>query len=346
MKRLFSLFAVVLAVLAVPISANADGADTYTLPELYYKISFPSDWHVVTREHEQLPQVYVELGFDRDTLHQLFEERDQYLNALSADYTSEIDIRMFVVEDYEDFSSFNDWDDDFLTEMIPFFQESLEQATFDFGANFQVQGIYSTSDAKYIVFDFDYEDTYGQTYGCAYTTIMNRQAIAIYYYSCNGVPLTSAQKSNLRKIVDSSKFTEILENPNAHYPQKSIGSKAIAGIVVGGVMGLIAILIAISRHRSPVKKATNTVWNEPPQPPLYERMEAVRKTMQEEETAKKQQKEIKLVPVQNTDLSDSPNALTVSKLAADKIRHYKLLLDDGIITQEEFDAKRKSLLGL
>lgn len=32
--------------------------------------------------------------------------------------------------------------------------------------------------------------------------------------------------------------------------------------------------------------------------------------------------------------------------AADEIRKYKELLDDGIITQEEFDAKKKQLLGL
>lgn len=31
---------------------------------------------------------------------------------------------------------------------------------------------------------------------------------------------------------------------------------------------------------------------------------------------------------------------------ADEIRKYKALLDDGIITQEEFDAKKKQLLGL
>ena len=31
---------------------------------------------------------------------------------------------------------------------------------------------------------------------------------------------------------------------------------------------------------------------------------------------------------------------------ADEIKKYKELLDSGIITQEEFDAKKKQLLGL
>ena len=32
--------------------------------------------------------------------------------------------------------------------------------------------------------------------------------------------------------------------------------------------------------------------------------------------------------------------------AADEIRKFKALLDDGIITQEEFDVKKKQLLGI
>jgi len=31
---------------------------------------------------------------------------------------------------------------------------------------------------------------------------------------------------------------------------------------------------------------------------------------------------------------------------AAKLKQYKQLLDDGILTQEEFDAKKKQLLGL
>ena len=34
------------------------------------------------------------------------------------------------------------------------------------------------------------------------------------------------------------------------------------------------------------------------------------------------------------------------KVDADELRKYKKLLDDGVITQEEFDAKKKQLLGL
>lgn len=37
---------------------------------------------------------------------------------------------------------------------------------------------------------------------------------------------------------------------------------------------------------------------------------------------------------------------TVAVSAADELKKFKELLDSGVITQEEFDAKKKQLLGL
>lgn len=45
-------------------------------------------------------------------------------------------------------------------------------------------------------------------------------------------------------------------------------------------------------------------------------------------------------------IASSNHPTTASKNEVDEIRKYKELLDDGIITQEEFDAKKKELLGL
>ncbi len=43
----------------------------------------------------------------------------------------------------------------------------------------------------------------------------------------------------------------------------------------------------------------------------------------------------------------SPQAVSVQQVsAADELKKFKELLDMGIITQEEFDAKKKQLLGL
>lgn len=51
--------------------------------------------------------------------------------------------------------------------------------------------------------------------------------------------------------------------------------------------------------------------------------------------------------VQKEDKSEESSSTEVKETsAADEIRKYKGLLDDGIITQEEFDAKKKQLLGL
>lgn len=42
----------------------------------------------------------------------------------------------------------------------------------------------------------------------------------------------------------------------------------------------------------------------------------------------------------------APQVIEQKPSAADEIRKYKGLLDDGIISQEEFEAKKKQLLGL
>jgi len=42
----------------------------------------------------------------------------------------------------------------------------------------------------------------------------------------------------------------------------------------------------------------------------------------------------------------SPTVVATSNSVADEIKKFKALLDEGILTQEEFDAKKKQLLGL
>lgn len=54
----------------------------------------------------------------------------------------------------------------------------------------------------------------------------------------------------------------------------------------------------------------------------------------------------KLVDFINQKIKDAHSSNGVSTSSADEIAKFKKLLDDGTITQEEFDAKKKQLLGL
>jgi|GEM_PF-7030241 len=47
-----------------------------------------------------------------------------------------------------------------------------------------------------------------------------------------------------------------------------------------------------------------------------------------------------------SDLKNTSGETTVSSSNVDEIRKYKQLFDEGIITKEEFDSKKKQLLGL
>ena len=50
--------------------------------------------------------------------------------------------------------------------------------------------------------------------------------------------------------------------------------------------------------------------------------------------------------VVNNLLQERQNESNVSQSNADELKKYKELFDDGVITKEEFDAKKKQLLGL
>lgn len=53
---------------------------------------------------------------------------------------------------------------------------------------------------------------------------------------------------------------------------------------------------------------------------------------------------IEAEPVEAEPVKQANNDSSFSK--ADEIRKYKSLMDEGIITQEDFDKKKKQLLGL
>ena len=49
--------------------------------------------------------------------------------------------------------------------------------------------------------------------------------------------------------------------------------------------------------------------------------------------------------IQEKEKTTQPEKVSASTSVADELKNYKELLDSGIITQEEFDKKKKELLG-
>lgn len=55
---------------------------------------------------------------------------------------------------------------------------------------------------------------------------------------------------------------------------------------------------------------------------------------------------IKSFQIQKTDFSNKETTILQQTSNADELKKFKELLDNGVITQEEFDAKKKQLIGL
>lgn len=96
----------------------------------------------------------------------------------------------------------------------------------------------------------------------------------------------------------------------------SVGTSAFEGISVGTSSGCIKFLGISNRDK------------------IYE---AIKKIL-----ADRQSKEVKVTAPTPTPVTN----ITQAQSSADEIKKFKELLDSGIITQEEFDAKKKQLLGL
>lgn len=153
---------------------------------------------------------------------------------------------------------------------------------------------------------------------------------------------------NVYPFEDLNKF-ELVENGDSI----TSGGLSIGRAIVGGALfgGVGAVIGGVTKKR----KQTNYVDS------LYILVTLNNRKFRQEKLhfiTKKQDKDKKyekiLLQAKDTltgfdyilESMDEIEVEPVSSNAADDIRKYKDLLDDGIITQEEFEAKKKELLGM
>ena len=143
---------------------------------------------------------------------------------------------------------------------------------------------------------------------------------------------------------------ELLEDGNT-ISKKGIGRAVAGGVLLGGVGALVGAATGSSKGKSTstmlsIKITTNDINN----PTRYINFISTetKKSGFIYKTAYASAQEC--ISILNLILDEveseplQPNNPTDS--VVDEIRKFKSLLDDGIITQEEFDAKKKELLGL
>lgn len=143
-------------------------------------------------------------------------------------------------------------------------------------------------------------------YGVAFLVMCVDVVLWIFYFNISKMEIVVTDK----RVYGKTSFGKQVDLPLDSI--SAVGTSLFKGIAVGTSSGRIKFLGISNRNE------------------IYE---AIKKIL-----ADRQTKEVKAsAPVTN---------ITQAQSSADELKKFKDLLDSGIITQEEFDAKKKQLLGL
>lgn len=330
MKRIISVLLVVLAFcLAFPLTTYAK---TYTMSDTDISINVDdSSWYVFTRDNIKNNSELKELGITSDYMQGFFEDNMAYMDALLVYEDGnflELLIRKVKLENsVANLSNYSD-------------EEVLEFAK-EFASKKGIEN-YSVYQNKYKFVEFEFFDTSVDYYISEFLTIVNKEIYTITFQSTNSI--TKKEHEEIKRIVDSISFDvdASLKEPQA----PSVFDEAIetffVSIVSGGLLAIFAMLGSKMKRAKKAKKQDNVLGDtsdskESPETELNNEVVS-RKLECQPETIRKDEAFHIQEPTSQKDVD--------ADKCFDAIKKYKELLELGIITQEEFDTKKKELLGL
>ena len=337
MKLRRFLLVILVFCLACPLTVYAK---TYTMSNTDISISVDdSSWYVFTRDNLQNNSDLKELGADpnemRDILEGIMAYMDAFLLYEDGDFV-ELLIRKTKIEN--SFTNLSNYS----------YEEVLELA--ELLGERQNTKNYSVYENQYKFVKLEYFDSTYDYYICEFLTIVNKDNYTLTFQSPSA--FTNSERDEIQNIVDSVKFDidssmeELIPTASEEQNKPSVYDEMtetfFVSLVSGGLMGLFAIIVNKMKRAKKTKKQDDTLNNsseskKPPRPELNnkvvsENLECQPKVIHKNEAPQAQEQ-------------TSQKDVAIDK-GFDDIKKYKELLDLGIITQEEFDTKKKELLGL
>ena len=197
--------------------------------------------------------------------------------------------------------------------------------------------------------------------GNTYLTLHNNDLCFIegwnHYYTKYSNFMRCTDVSRAETVVfDDLKLTKISVDCVSHYCKEGDrqyttnihggggGGTSITGAIIGGLIaGEAGAVIGSRKQTAPITSTTQVHDSRKTYLAYFHEEKLITIEIQGHEVynyllKKIPQKDFKVVQLQSTN--------SKAGSTADEIRKFKELLDDGIITQEEFDVKKKQLLGL
>lgn len=322
--------------LACPLTVYAK---TYTMNNTDISINVDdSSWYVFTRDNIANNSELKELGITSDYMRGFFEDNMAYMDALLLYEDGnflELLVRKNNLEDsVVNLSNYSDED-------VLYFAEEIASQK-----NIEKYSVYQT---KYKFVEFEFFDTNVDYYISEFLTIVNKDMYTITFQATN--PLTQKEHEEIKRIIDSISFDvdtslkEPIELTNTS-TTPSVLDEAVetffVSIISGGLLAIFAMLVNKRKRAKKVKKQNDTL-NDAPELKESPRPEPNNKVVSEN-------LECQLEAIHKNEALQAHEPTSQKDVAIDKgfdeIKKYKELLDLEIITQEEFDTKKKELLGL
>ncbi len=331
MKRIIALIFVLLSLLLFPIRCMADS--TLSVDALGFSVSLPSALYVFTQDTSKSSAVWNAFDLDPSVFVEYLKENNIYLDAIAPDISYEIVIVGREKQSYKELFNLNLYEDEQILESLG---SSTSSTVESLGVTMESMSIYRVGDIKYFS-SLGTQKTDGQIVKIkSYATVVNGKLIQITLRSYTG-SISSQQEKIIKQVVDSVCFKEILTKPSYSSSTSSGGNilyKAFIGGISALIIGIPAALINSSKKKHDEEKKDTHIdaqIKKEGENPCVDQSQALPQNEERDELKEIVEKE---------------NSQSLNLSYADEIRQYKKLCDDGIITQEEFDKKKKQLLGL
>ncbi|MCR4606599.1 MAG: hypothetical protein K5771_02595 [Oscillospiraceae bacterium] len=244
MKKVLTLIFVVALIALMPISAMA--GKMLFIDEFYFFVTIPDGYYVFTRDKSESPEGWALLGeAEQEQLMQTYVDSNVYLNAVSKDdFSTEMVLTVIEGQTYKNIYNLNDFSDSKIKKELGKEWESTVQ---ELGMKADSVEIYQNGDIKYF-YTRGTVSTGGQTvYVMLYSTIVNGIMVQCNIRSTDG-PLTSGEESELKQVVDSIHFTQILKNPNKSLGSSALGS-ALKWVIIVAVAGGVSAVANVKARK-------------------------------------------------------------------------------------------------
>ncbi len=317
----------------------------YSIPELDMTIDVPTSFYVVTPDIVSHPDKLQAAGIDVGNVRDIMEEKSIYLVAYHPSMNYIFSIYTFSDNSFKSVGSLESLTTEELQKEISS-MINVPMETPD-GTSYSISDATLYTDATVPFIKMAVNTPADSPEYRYYFTVRNGTGIYIEMYSEVGARAYKQYVTH-KAMVDSIRFTSPSAPPVQEFVFERILDKGVIGAISGLVLATGACIIALFRKSKAKIAASTPLFNSPASAPFPSQQNDTAPNgpacaLEEKIAGMEPAPQISPHPAPSAAASISVPAQPIDALAS-QLRTYKSLLDEGVLTQDEFNAKKAELL--